>query len=266
MTDTAENPGISQNQLTSKQSLGVGTIISESLSIFFKRFIAVFLISLVPSAVSFLALSQVIGIHAMIGLAPPEFAETDLVLKYTLAMMGSFVAYYVTIALLIQLAYDAKLQRPIRLGRYFLPTLTAILPVIVLGLVITFLFMLGLVLFIIPGLWIYAVFSVAIPAIVIERVGFRGLGRSARLTKNYRWPIVGLMLLILLSSLGISFVAQFAANIASQTAGLSAAFALFLTITSIGTGLTSLPYALLYARLREIKDGIGVDQIASVFD
>ena len=40
----------------------------------------------------------------------------------------------------------------------------------------------------------------------------------------------------------------------------------YAAFTSVGTGLLSILTALIYARLREIKEGVSVDQIAAVFD
>ena len=71
-------------------------------------------------------------------------------------------------ALLVQLAYDAKLGRPIQLGRYVGPAMSAVVPLAILSIVTTILVMLGMMLFIVPGLWVYAVFCVLAPAIVIE--------------------------------------------------------------------------------------------------
>ena len=58
--------------------------------------------------------------------------------------------------------------------------------------------------------------------------------------------------------------ATFAAGVFSGSVIVSVVA--YLIPTSIGVGLTSICVALTYARLRKIKEGNSVDQIASVFD
>lgn len=266
MTDSASTMSGAATQIPAKPSLGVGSIIADSVGICLKRFVAVFVISLLPSAFNLFLFSQVIGVEAMVGLAQPQFSDTAAGVAYALAFLGSFVAYNITAALLVQLAYDAKLQRPVRFGRYILPTLTAILPIVLTGIAVTLLVVFASLALLVPGLWVYAVFSVTVPAIVIERVGFGCMSRSASLTKEYRWPIAGLLLLMVLFTSGMSFAAPFFSSMAYDAGGLAGAIVFYLLVTTIATGLASLPLALIYARLREIKEGISVDQIASVFD
>src|SRR3546814_15392056 len=68
-------------------------------------------------------------------------------------------------------------------------------------------------LFLLPGLWLLAVFAVVVPAIVVEGAGFGGLGRSIGLTKGFRWPILGAMtvivMLTMLPGAGVSLVKIF---------------------------------------------------------
>ena len=47
---------------------------------------------------------------------------------------------------------------------------------------------------------------------------------------------------------------------------LAVSILLYAAFTAVGTGLLSILTALIYARLREIKEGVSVDQIAEVFD
>ena len=247
--------------------LGIGAIIGESFSILFGKFLQVFLVAYGPTLIGLVLSGALIGFGAVAGTADPEFAGAGSVVAILLTILISVVVYGITTALLVQLAYDAKLGRPIELGRYLGPALAAVVPIVVLGLVVGVLFMIGLTLFVIPGLWIYAVFSVLAPVIVIERAGFGALGRSAALTKEYRWPIVGALVLLILISIAINVIAGFVINILSVIIGsivldviLSAA------LSTIGAALGSIMVALIYARLREIKEGVSVDQIASVFD
>ena len=78
-------------------------------------------------------------------------------------------------------------------------------------------------------------------------------------------PIIGVLILIGICAAILNFVATFGAGMLADF-GIIAAAAVYLVLASLGAGLTGISIALIYARLREIKDGVSVDQIVSVFD
>lgn len=247
-------------------SLGVGTIISESFSILFKNFGKVILIAMIPTLLGLLISGAVVGWGATLGTQDPTDIDLNNLGTFYAGLGFTFVVqmvlYGFIIALLTQLAYEAKLGRPVRLGAYFGPALSAVLPIAILSLVSITAATIAMIALILPGLWVYAVFYVMAPAVVIEKAGFSGLGRSARLTKNYRWPIVGLFILIAIIFIAVGFISTFLSGILG-----SVVLGLLVTalINSIGSGIGGIAAALTYARLREIKEGVGVDQIVDVF-
>jgi hypothetical protein len=252
-------------------SLGVGSIISESFSILFRHFFAVLILSLGPTLLSIVISGLLNGWNAALGVAEPTAPDSGFVIRAGIDTIVQLVLSGVTTALLVQMAYDAKLQRPLRLGQYFGPALSAAIPIAILGLGAGILTMLGLIALIIPGIWIYAVFSMMPAAVVIEKVGFGGLGRSASLTKEYRWPIVGAIILLVIVAAIIGFVAMFLVGILLGSTGFSGfgmviGILVLSLVTAIGAALGSISVALIYARLREIKEGATVRDIAAVFD
>jgi len=249
-----------------KASLGIGSIIGESFSILFGHFLQVVIVAFVPSLLGFLVSGALIGFNAALGIEPPQFTSAASTVAFAFSSIINIVVYSLTTALLVQLAYDAKLQRPVQLGRYFGPALGSLVPLAVLSIVAGILVGIGAMLLLIPGLWLYAVFSVMAPAVVIERVGFRGLGRSAALTKEYRWPIIGSLVLAAILIVIINMIAGVLIGLIVSAGGTILAVILFAALSTIGAGLLSIMIALIYARLREIKEGVSVDQIASVFD
>ena len=48
--------------------------------------------------------------------------------------------------------------------------------------------------------------------------------------------------------------------------GIGGGILLSALLSGLGYGIMNISLALIYARLREIKEGVNVDQIASVFD
>jgi hypothetical protein len=120
----------------------------------------------------------------------------------------------------------------------------------------------GLVLFLAPGLIALAAFSVALPICVVERAGpLRSLSRSAELTRGYWWPILGVALAIII----VSAVVGLAIRAALPASGLPATIAAWAWNVFV-TAYSSVYAANLYHDLRAVKEGIGIQEIASVFD
>ncbi|PXW77804.1 hypothetical protein BZA02_11219 [Ruegeria sp. P4] len=247
-------------------ALGVGAIVGESFSIFFKNLIPVTLMGLIASLLSLLLTGALVGVDVVIGVALPDMSTPAGVSLWAITVVLQIAFYSLASALLVQLAYDAKLGNPIQIGRYISPAIRAIVPIAVLSIVAGLMAGAASIALIIPGLWVYAVFSVVTPAVVIERIGFGGLGRSADLTKEYRWPILGALILIGICVGIINFVGPFLAGILMVNAGILLASIAYVVTSALGLGLSGISIALIYARLREIKEGVTVDQIASVFD
>jgi len=246
--------------------LGIGSLIGDSFSILVRYFVPVVLISFVPTLFGLLISGSLIGFEAVIGFEDTATTEAGSPGLQLLTSLVDMVVYSVTTAFLVQLAYDAKLQRPMRFSRYVGPALRAIVPITILGFAVGIMVGVAALALILPGLWVYAVLSVMEPAVVIEGVRFGGLRRSAELTKEYRWPILGALIPIFVCMALIFAVAFFVVDLLGFSNGLTLPVLLFAAITAVGSSLVSIFVSLLYARLREIKEGVGVDQIAAVFD
>ena len=254
-----------------KTPLGVGGIVSNSFSILFGNLIPVMIVAFIPSLIGLIFSVMTNGVGLTLGVdtgAPVSFASPVLIglgVVVQLALQG------LIIALLVQLAYDAKLGQPITPIAYLSPAIKAIVPILVLSLVIGILAGIGLMLLVIPGLYIYAVFCVTTPAIMIERAGFGGMSRSAALTKEYRWPVIGVLILLGLCTIGLGIVATFVVSaivpiIGLNTAGFGVGILIYALINGLTYGLSGIGAALIYARLRDIKEGVSVDKLAAVFE
>lgn len=244
--------------------LGVGEIISSSFSIMFGSFFKVFLLGFIAAFLGFIINFLFLGFGAATGTGDVDPAA--LTLSMLIPIVINMVVYGLVTALLVQLAYDAKLGRSNSIGEYFSSALPAIVPIVVLSFAIGILAMVGAIALIIGALWVYAVFYVMAPVAVIERGGFGSMGRSAELTKEYRWPIVGLFILVVVISVVLTFVAGFLVAILAGIGGPIFAGIGLAMINGLSYAFGGIVVALVYARLREIKEGVDVDQIASVFD
>jgi hypothetical protein len=262
MTDTF-NP-------TQKPPLGVGAIISNSFSILFGNFGKVFLLGFIGAFAGFIVNAALLGFGFATGAADPLADPDTIWIKIILSTIINMVVYGLVTALLIQLAYDAKLGRSNSFSTYFKTALPAIFPIVILSFVVAILSGIGFLALLIGALWVYAVFYVMAPVAVIERGGFGSLGRSAALTKEYRWPIVGLFILVALLSGIIQYIGSFVtASLGLITGGTIGQFIAGLglsMVAGLAYALGGIAIALVYARLREIKEGVDVDQIAAVFE
>lgn len=254
-----------------KAPLGVGKIISESFSILFSNIVKVVILGFVGAFIGYLITGALVGFDVAAGQVDPVAVQDpgSFFAGFGVSFVITIVIYSLITAMIIQLAYDAKLGRSNSLGEYFTGALGVLLPVVILSVVVTIAMMIGMVALVLPGLWAYAVFYVFVPAAVIEKTGFNSLGRSAGLTKEYRWPIVGLFIVMGIIAGLLSVIPGFIGGflIASAGGGGTIMFgALMSLINGFAYGLSAIAVALTYARLREVKEGVAVDQIASVFD
>lgn len=249
--------------------LGVGAIVSESFSILFKNFGTVMLLALVPTLAGIVISGLLNGWGYALGVADPSLVGgVPSVAAIILDLIIQMVVYGIATALLIQVAYDSKLGRSTNVASYIGPAMSAALPIAVLVTVAGILSTIGLVLLVIPGLWIYAVYSMVSPTIVIEKAGYGAMGRSVELTRGYRWPIVGAVIIVTICSALIGGAIGFVVAMVGGAVGggLLVSLVLVALASAFGVGLGGISLSLIYARLREIKEGVSVDQIASVFD
>jgi hypothetical protein len=65
----------------------------------------------------------------------------------------------------------------------------------------------GLVLLIVPGLWLITIWAVIIPAIIIERAGvLDSFGRSRQLVRGHGWHVFGTLVLVFIIELAVDIV------------------------------------------------------------
>jgi hypothetical protein len=127
------------------------------------------------------------------------------------ALLGSIVEFFA--AFLLQ-ATLVKAVQDVRDGRADLSigeTVSAATPFIgpvalasiLAGIAIT----IGLILVIVPGLWLITIWAVIIPVIVIERSGaLASFGRSRQLVKGRGWHVFGTLVLVFIILIVVDFI------------------------------------------------------------
>jgi hypothetical protein len=129
----------------------------------------------------------------------------------------------------------------------------------------------GFILFIVPGVMLLMAWFVAVPALVVERKSiFESLSRSGELTSGYRWPIFGIVVVFTIGVLIIQMSLKPLMGL-SILATASPAFnplAIFfdLSVRAATSVIETVGVACIYYQLRTAKEGIGPQQLASVFD
>ena len=183
-------------------------------------------------------------------------------------LLSIFVGSYVA-ACLFYLVFSEVSGRAVSLADVAGNGLRKFLPLFLVNLMSAVAIGFACLLLIVPGVMLGTAWAVAGPALVAERVGvFGAFGRSLELTRYNRWRIFGLLVIWFVVLLIIQAVVG-ALNLASLAAGgvLSPARIIGVLLMSVVT--TILTYAgvgVLYADLRELKEGVAGESLAAVFD
>ena len=137
---------------------------------------------------------------------------------------------------------------------------------------INFIPILGTLVFLFGGLWLFVIYWVTIPATVVERLGpLASLKRSAQLTKGHRWAVLGAIVLwVIVSWVAMILLAIVLGLVGAALGGgygssvLGALLGVVMQALSMGLGASVA--AVGYHDLRVTKEGVGTEEIARVFD
>jgi hypothetical protein len=109
-------------------------------------------------------------------------------------------------------------RRDHTVGTLFGSVTPVIGPLIVAGILAGIAIGIGLLLLIVPGLFLLTIFAVVAPVIVIERVGaIDSFGRSRALVRGHGWQVFGVIVVLFLLQLIATLVIQALANSVSDT-------------------------------------------------
>ena len=147
---------------------------------------------------------------------------------------------------------------------------TSIMPLLLIVTLVQMLIVLaGLVLLVVPGLVAMAALYVAPPAAAMRRIGpARALSRSLYLTRRWRWPLFGLVAIVVV----VGFVADELACLATgvcegpRLAGGTHAFYVHVAKDVLLGAFEATVAAVSYCHLVVLKEGRETSVVASVFD
>lgn len=169
---------------TPAKRIRVGEVISETFSIYGRNVVA-----LVGSAFIVFVL---VGIVTSLLTGPSRdelsWGELLLVLLAIVIRLAATALYTGFVVRLVEDVRDGK--RDIGIGRLFSSAAPAIVPLIVMSILFGLGVGIGLILLIIPGLFLLTIWSVAAPAIVVEgRGALESFGRSRELVRGDGWSV-----------------------------------------------------------------------------
>jgi uncharacterized membrane protein len=166
-------------------------------------------------------------------------------------------------AIILHAAFQSMRGRPVRLAESASQGLARFLSLLGVMILQTLGVALGAMLLLIPGLILLVMWYVAVPSTVVEQTGpIQSLGRSRQLTKGFRWKLFGLLLVtMLISGIGgglIAFVTYYGSHPVQVVTQV--------IWGGVAGGFSSVLIAVTYYYLRVAKEGVDIDQIATVFD
>ena len=236
-----------------QEPLGVTELFGETFRLLrsnlFNLAVLVLLPTLMITFVGLTLFSQRSGAAGMDGLM--TIADT---------VLGSII-----VGLVVQLAFDAKTDRPVRLTNCVSSVASVILPLSICSVIQLLAIVIGLFLFLIPGLFFMAVYAVVLPSIIIERAGFSSFTRSMNLTRYYAVPVFGAVVAVWGISIALNMAPWGLSFILPTGFRVAAFLALSAVTNAIAQAISGIFVTLLYLRLRKIKEGIVAERTAEVF-
>jgi len=181
------------------------------------------------------------------------------VVSFVLGLTITFL-YQGMVVALVKDVQDGRRDRSIgELMRLVLPVL---MPLIGAGLLVALGAGIGLLLLVAPGLYLFTIWSVAAPVIMVERRGvFDALGRSRQLVRGNGWPVLGVILVALLIGVVVAILLALLADAVADGEIVEAVFStLAATVTAPIEGLLA---SVLYFRLLELQRDSSASAAAS---
>jgi hypothetical protein len=225
----------------------------------------------VPFAILYLSINAPSAIYALTQAGKPGSDEDTGVGSLTIAenFLGLIVAAAVTYAAVQELR-----GRHVSFGEFFGRGLAQSGAVIRVAILSGILLVLAFIALVVPFFIFYTMWWVAIPVAVIERPGaIASLQRSAELTRGYRWQVFGLIICFFLALIAalllfavLLFALFFLVADANQTLLDQASAVATWLLSALFMAVQAVLTAVSYYYLRVAKEGVGIEDIAAVFD
>ena len=187
------------------------------------------------------------------------------IILVTLPIEATFVQF--ATAVILYGVLEALGGRPVAIGRCLALGGSRALPAVGTAVAFSLTFFAAYLLFCVPGLWVLSALPLAVPVAVIERKGIAdAFERSLALTRGNRVQTMIVLLVV--------FVARYLADQGRQllVAAVPKAYAVPVDVTAqllklvFFTSLSATVSAVLYFRLRALREPVDADELVRVFD
>jgi hypothetical protein len=249
--------------------LDIGRVIQDLFAVLGRNIVPFGLLALIltgiPAAVIFAIQGSVLVSGDPTQVLGPRFGWSIL-----LGVVGALFGVILQTTIIYGTVSDLN-NRPVSVAESLSAGLRAFLPVIGLAILLGLGVGLASMLLLVPGIMLAIAWCVAIPAYVVEQTGVMGAsGRSAELTRGNRWRIFGLLVIYFIAVIIIELVL----GLFSRVTGFAMVGRLpILTllifaplIQMASTLIASAGAAVLYVELRRLRDGVGPEGLAAIFD
>ncbi|MFO1056733.1 MAG: hypothetical protein U1E53_07160 [Dongiaceae bacterium] len=177
-------------------------------------------------------------------------------------LLLSLLLCSLTQALIAHAAVQAMRGHRVRIGETMAATVPRFVPIVLVSVLAGVLAGLATLLLVIPGVIAFVMLFVAQPVCVVERLGAdASVSRSAALTKGNRWRIFALCAIVFV----IPAAAADLASLLLRDGAFVVLIAVDMLFNAALLALYGLVSAVVYYKLRVVKEGVDIEQIAAVF-
>jgi hypothetical protein len=187
-----------------------------------------------------------VAVFAIVAIARLAFTGGAVVLVSLLALvLGTFYQ-----GMVVELVGDVQDgRRDSSVGQLFRGVAPIVLPLVALSLMLGLAVGVGLVLVIVPGLYLMTIWAVAAPSLVIERQGvMAAFRRSRELVRGHGWQVFGVILVVI----GLTLVVGILVVVLASGLGNGGVAVVQWAADVIVSPFTALVSAVLYFSLRRL--------------
>jgi hypothetical protein len=194
----------------------------------------------------------------LIGAALVVFA-VEAILVFLLGPVGAILSLIASTffqGMVVELVRDVQDgRRDSSIGDLFRSVAPVVLPLLGVSILAGIGITIGLVLIIVPGLYLITIWSVVAPVVVVERPGvFAAFTRSRDLVRGYGWQVFGVIVVVIL----IALVVVFLVAIITSNMGDGGRAAVQWALNVLTAPLSALLVSVLYFGLLRVHGGGGM--------
>jgi len=246
----------------------VGRVISQTFSAVggnFAVFAPLALVAAIPNTV-LLAISSAERNGA---LSKQSSGIANSLIAMALSFVLSIIFSYLLQAAVTHATFKTMNGERASFGECLSTSISQFLPLLGLGLLASLGIAVGFLLLIVPGIIFAMMWFVVVPVRVVEHTSvMEAFRRSSEITDGYRWSLFGLFVIYGLIAGGVNIGARIIAGaaIGGPLLGLGPYIVIEYLFRTVLIAFVAAGTAVAYYELRAVKEGIGPEAVASVFD